>query len=384
MPTASPTTPPPECWFNLNSGNETVYVASYVPQTIMFGRGGSTIAGTTVAFQTAGQTMVLVAADLGVSALRAGDWLCGATGGISVVGEGGGFERDWVPERLAGTAFLLPVYRFTPQSLFVRAMAAPATVTLLFGTVVQQSIFVPAGQSRMFDAFDRLGSTVTVTSTTPIIGSMASSCEGPNASLSNDPLAAGALPSYGCYDYYPIAPASATAYGIPSQNALFATLGGAAVTIACGGAGGHAASGTPAVGAFLTLNGTRPTFYNGFPCRAHVAASGGLLGVTSFADGDGGDATMWLAPDLMRTTFVIPMHWRYFAIVCTGPGVATVAPANGSAAASVAIAGTPGLGAFYHSFGSGSNAGCAITTSAPCFVVANAAIDGDEVTIFGE
>ena len=43
----------------------------------------------------------------GATEFAAGDWLRGPSGSISVVGDGSNFQREWVPDRLAGTPILL-------------------------------------------------------------------------------------------------------------------------------------------------------------------------------------------------------------------------------------------------------------------------------------
>jgi hypothetical protein len=173
-----------------------VYVASYIAQTVTFCSAASSVTNTHVL--AAGQTQSVNAATYGVTAFKAGDSLCGLPGTLSVVGEGGNFERDWVPARLSGTTFILPVNRNNQQTIFVMAMGQPATVTLKFGTSVQQTLAVPAWTARMFTGVSRAGATITLTSTAPVLGSLA--CSNP-ASTGNDPLAANAEPSYGASDY---------------------------------------------------------------------------------------------------------------------------------------------------------------------------------------
>jgi hypothetical protein len=184
--------------WNLLLTPQTVYVASYITQTVTFCSAASSVSGTTSTF-TAGETRLVSAATYVVPVFKAGDALCGLSGTLSVVGEGGNHERDWVPARLSGTTFILPVNRNNPQTIFVMAMGQAAAVTLKFGTTdVETLLHVPPWTARMFVGVSRAGRTITLISTAPIIGSLA--CGSPG-STGNDPLAEDALPIYGWSDY---------------------------------------------------------------------------------------------------------------------------------------------------------------------------------------
>ena len=44
-----------------------------------------------------------------------GDYMCGATGAIEVIGRSGTLEKEWVPARVAGREFIFPAPRANPQ-----------------------------------------------------------------------------------------------------------------------------------------------------------------------------------------------------------------------------------------------------------------------------
>jgi hypothetical protein len=91
---------------------------------------------------------------------------------------------------------------------------------------------------------------------------------------------------------------------------------------------------------------------------------------------------MWVSPNLLRTQFIIPMGHQHFTIACSAPGSATVYTSLGvSSGQTFAISGSA-TGAF--KYVGGGAAGRYITTTVPCFVIADGSLSGgDEVVIWG-
>ena len=90
---------------------------------------------------------------------------------------------------------------------------------------------------------------------------------------------------------------------------------------------------------------------------------------------------MFLSPNYMLASrFVIPTDWRYFTIVCTTPGTATIQSTWGASATTVTMAGTPNVGAFYCNT-AGGLAGAVIHTTVPCYVVFDSVPDTDEILL---
>lgn len=90
---------------------------------------------------------------------------------------------------------------------------------------------------------------------------------------------------------------------------------------------------------------------------------------------------MWVSPNLLRTQFIIPMTHQHFTIACSAPGSATVKTSLGVSTGETFLISGSATGAFIY-VGSGA-AGRYITTTVPCFVIADGSLDGDELVIWG-
>lgn len=135
----------------------------------------------------------------------------------------------------------------------------------------------------MFDGFSRAGSSATITSTAPIIGSHACAGTAPAASANHDPAAPPVVSSYGINDYYALTPAANSMIGIPSQTGSVSSLAGTPITVTCaGGISPLSESNTPQAGA-LFRTAYRPAYYNGFPCLVNTT-SGNLVGAVATGD----------------------------------------------------------------------------------------------------
>jgi hypothetical protein len=138
-------------------------------------------------------------------------------------------------------------------------------------------------QVRMFDGFNAAGTSATITSNTPIIGSHTCAGTGPAAAANNDPASTPVVASYGTTDYYALTPAANVMIGIPSTTGAVASLTATPITVVCGGGiSPLSQTVTPVVGAF-TRTAYRPRDYNGFPCKVSTT-SNNLLGAVATGD----------------------------------------------------------------------------------------------------
>eukprot|EP00035_Acanthoeca_spectabilis_P021193 m.436864 g.436864 ORF g.436864 m.436864 type:complete len:555 (-) comp18028_c0_seq1:297-1961(-) len=388
-PACPPPSPPPpydacngnEKWYNLNSGDVNIQVASFVTQTVIYhtiasdsqgnrgvGRGFSFISG---------QTQTLTPTTLQVANMSAGDWICGTSGAISVVGSITGSERDWAPARMAGTVFTAPQTRGGSTMYMVIAPTQGATVTLYYGSLPQQVLALGPGEMGSFVNVMRDGLSVTIRATAPVLISHTS---GVPAGTIGTPVS-----NTGATDYFVMAPASQLVFGVSSTgyvSAVSSSLPDNNITVVARCGNGQTRTSTITTGTYIS-NVYRASQYNGFGCTINATTPGGLVGATSIGDGDGGDGTMWLPVSALRTEFIIPMNAQHYTLACTSPGIALEQVRKGVTRGQVnrTVAGRAG-GAFYYGTGT-INAGLYVSTTMPCYIVADSLPDTDELVIFG-
>ena len=110
-----------EKWYFLNSGRDFAHVISYTNQTVYFYRENSYPAamgaldqgvwngggGVGRAFEVrAGVSEQINPTTLGLIKFYNGDYMCGSTGPVEVIGLYGSYEKEWIPARVAGTQFV--------------------------------------------------------------------------------------------------------------------------------------------------------------------------------------------------------------------------------------------------------------------------------------
>jgi hypothetical protein len=97
---------------------------------------------------SAGSTITMTPSVVNLDSFGAGDFVCGTSGGITVGGQGDSQDRDWVPARVNGTGFTLPLTRNQPHIIYVSALNVASVATLYYGLVVQTSLELAPFQVR--------------------------------------------------------------------------------------------------------------------------------------------------------------------------------------------------------------------------------------------
>ena len=218
----------------MNSGRDFAHVISYTAQTVYYYRthsypgGGSAWNGGGGSGRhiklRAGVSTTINPATWGFIKFYNGDYMCGSTGAIEIVGRWANYEKEWAPARVAGTQFVFPAPRSNPQYIIIHALQQ-SVVSLYFGTTFNKGYVIQAGDRAKIQT-SRAGRNFKFNSTGNVIvtyvGGQASSA------LSSHQV--------GNTDYMIMVPAARVLYGIPSSGYVAAwTTGRATVTFACRG-----------------------------------------------------------------------------------------------------------------------------------------------------
>jgi hypothetical protein len=195
-------------------------------------------------------------------------------------------------------------------------------------------------------------------------------------------------------DFHVLVPAtSGTLYGIVSNWAdvnLFCSdttsfPNGQTVNVKVQCRGAAAQTKTVQCGTSLLLAGDGN--YNSAPCTITATTAGAKIAVSSTADGNGGDATVWLRATDFRKEFFLPGGTQnakgseYLAIVSSQAGTVTIGGAAKNLVCGTGASDT-GVCGYWTNGPGGWNAGTQITASVPIGVVGQTSMD-DETNFWG-
>jgi len=367
----------------LNSGRDYAHVISYTNQNVYYYRahsypgGGSAWNGGGGSGRyiplRAGVTATINPSSWGFIKFYNGDYMCGSSGAIEIVGRSNTYEKEWAPARVAGTQFVFPAPRSNPQYIIIHALQQ-SVVSLYIGTAFNQGYTIQAGDRTRIQA-SRAGRNFKFNSTGNIIvtyvGGQASS------GLSSHQV--------GSTDYMIMVPAARVLYGIPSSGYVAAwTTGRATVTLACRGRANRTITigGNQNIGR-LSSTGSN---YAGNPCTVTAAApAGAMLGAVSSGDGDGADATAWHPRSMFSTRWLGPQPVQHLAFVCSGAGVITLKRSmTRGPIQRITIQFQNGVGkAYTASTAILRFAGWYATSTVPCMLTVDSSRGGREMTSFG-
>jgi hypothetical protein len=372
-----------EKWYFLNSGRDRASVISYTNQSVYLYRthsypgGGSSWngGGGTGRFVPlrAGVTTQINPADWGLIKFYNGDYMCGSTGAIEIVGNYGDYDKEWAPARVAGTQFVFPAPRSNPQYIIVHALEQ-SVVSLYYGTTFNKGYTVQAGDRFKIQA-SRSNRNYKFNSTGNVIVTYVAGQA--SSDLSSHQV--------GNTDYMIMVPAARVMYGIPSSGYVAAwTTGQARVTVACRGRANRTITvrGNQNVGNLGSTGG----HYTGNPCLVTAATpAGALIGAVSAGDGDGSDGTAWHPRSMFSTRWLGPVSVQHLAFVCSGAGVITVKKSmTAGPTQRITIQFQNGVGKAYTTNQAILRfAGWYASSTVPCMLTVDSARSGREMTSFG-
>eukprot|EP00040_Diaphanoeca_grandis_P024917 m.137672 g.137672 ORF g.137672 m.137672 type:complete len:552 (-) comp29936_c0_seq2:21-1676(-) len=367
-----------ERWYYLNSGPTDAHIASYADQDVVFYRGGGAFPyGKLAREMFAGEVFSLNAVSSGVAAFQPGDYLCGRSGDINVLGTADNGHRSWVPDRLQGTEFLVPIIRGDSQLIYVLALHAQAVVSLYLDSTKVEELYVPAGGVHFFimNIAQPAKRVFYLNSTSPILVSYVAGVIGVPDSVTT---------FTGSVDYMPIPPIAPIVYGIPSMGYAVSIVADQLVSL-CSDASSQTIVSRGAV--LLSSNSIdrSATNYSG-PCCRLESTSGGQVAAASINDRDGEKSTMWLSPNLMGKLFLITQVVQFIAVSCTGPGSITFQSVFGNTGGQVrdVLSGRgPGPRTYRMEQPKFLRPGVFVKTSVSCFLVTDNQGSQDETIIFG-
>jgi len=417
-----------ERWFYLNSGLSFAQVSSYTDSnrvvvrrpydlSIYGGRGH----GRLVDIPTVpGNQVTIFPVGWGWGSWRMGDYMCGQNGSIEVLGWRGNLSltpdvdidpdnleqhnnavvgfREWVPERLAGKKFAIPVPRYG-RTVHLQIFALEkSTVTIIEGNETTGVLLLSPYETSSWGTTsswgnpyrDRLIKNFNIESTGRILITYCAQVVTISVGQQTN----------GLFDYMPIIPAAKTIYGIPSMG--FVTAIGEhqpTLNIVCNP---DPDNNIDFYTDTLDLDSNEDLHqikigvpnYKGPPCKISVPeGSDAWIGAISAGDSDGMEATMWMPASLMRKTFILAAAGKHLALTCirrpndtddTEGGIATFRLRKNYDVDKITInlEFENGMAKGYIDDSEMLNVGTYITTSHPCSVVMDDPISR-ELTVFG-
>lgn len=340
-----------ERWYNLNSGDLEVIVSSHYTKgtqdilhfvmgaTTGSGPSGPTDVMVVKADAVAGEHTIyasntLRSAQTGLpprtqGKFASGDYICGTLGGIEVLGSAAdplgdaNRHRSWVPARLRGRKFVVPVTRGNPQVLMILAIESDTTVMLKVAGQ-PRTIYALRGQVRVVQTNAATRSIDLEANKDILVTYVGGTVPGYNEAgvLTSNPIGNG--------DYFAIPPAtdSDTLYGVAGSSAFVAVATAKICLLSATSDNGDVIKQTLSPGQNLMLPDSLGLGFDAIDfdgpvitanCTEVIAGSTGIVGVVTFDTVSGdveGAAVAWLPRSVMRTFFLFPFDAHRVTFVC--------------------------------------------------------------------
>eukprot|EP00040_Diaphanoeca_grandis_P026353 m.147451 g.147451 ORF g.147451 m.147451 type:complete len:571 (-) comp30538_c0_seq1:28-1740(-) len=328
-----------ERWFNINSGLTYARVASYAGSNEIYvrrpvdkieygGRGHGRSFHVVKREDLTPDNAKIDPVAWGWGSWRTGDYMCGTQGDIEVLGyrgnlsltpdvslpvidnEGAQWEqqREWVPERMAGTRFIVPAKRGIAQHFQILALEK-SVVTVIYGNDTAATLLLAPYESTSWNDH-RTQKNYHFESTGRIL----------MTAVNGEEYTTVGAETVGWVDFIPVVPAAKTLYGISSFSLVSAiTVYQTEFHLVCSR---DIVLQTPILDSasnndlyVVVPNGK--ILYAGGTCNLTVTEGRDeLIGVVSVGDGDGTESTMWMPFSLMRKQFTLVTDARHMAFTC--------------------------------------------------------------------
>lgn len=265
-----------------------------------------------------------------------------------------------IPSTYAGTAFVVPLVRYTPY-LYFYSPDVETQVTVKYGTTTNQ-FTVSAGQVRRISTTSGEGDAAIVTSEHPILLTHTNASSG---------------------DAYPVPPASNVLYGIKSTAAYVAAIeDGTVVKVSVSGVSKTTINLSAGQAAIVNIGSDTG---KGQGSAIKLSADKPIAAI-QIADTDGSESTAFLPYHYFAKYYTLPVETEYVAVVCTSSTAITLVDPSGTNLSEKVCTGSDDVSKAYFSeseLGQPIPAGSEVIADEPVYLIYETKLNTDEHNLLG-